>query len=510
MAQAASYYSGATSLSKPTLEWAGSSKIQLDFMHEVYRLCYEKSARGGKMPVSAKDLVLVDKTHQMHKDAAAAFLAMEKDVEAAALAEGVKLEVGVTSAYRSPDHQLRLWESYFPKYYKRTAGARSKAKGGPHGAAAALILRDHIRTYIATPGFSNHQRGIAVDLLNRQDGKVFANDSNGAAQAQWKASWLHKWLVKNAADYGFSPYNKEAWHWNYLGVKSAGKSIYGSAMGKMKDLISQPEELAEYLHREVSSANMTELLRELSGLTGGKAFKHRAMEEMRYAPNQGAAPVPTVITRASWNAKPFKGKPSKLGPVRELVVHHTAGKEATTVTGKQGVRDVQHGHMSSKTMKDGSVKKGWQDIGYHFLIDSDGNIYQGRPFLNGTTFGRKVQLAKGAHNVSLNTGQIGISLMGCFDSKDKTCKNRTNKMPTTAALNALVSMLDFLTDLYSLDASTDIKAHRDYNETPRYNRGVKFFKTTVCPGDNLYEKMPALRRRVKQLAANRARFVPGP
>lgn len=80
-------------------------------------------------------------------------------------------------------------------------------------------------------------------------------------------------------------------------------------------------------------------------------------------------------------------------PLNEIIIHCTATKAdwATNKTSKEKVNEVRRWHKD----------KGWSDIGYHFLIDRDGTVIEGRPL-------DKV----GAHVKGHNTGTIGISLFG--------------------------------------------------------------------------------------------------
>lgn len=65
----------------------------------------------------------------------------------------------------------------------------------------------------AAPGFSNHSNGTAVDFQTMHGGTdYFANSSQHAG---WRATWLHPWLLQNAATYGFKPLASEEWHWDY-------------------------------------------------------------------------------------------------------------------------------------------------------------------------------------------------------------------------------------------------------------------------------------------------------
>lgn len=124
--------------------------------------------------------------------------------------------LGATSGYRSPKHQYELWRGYFPKDYAKTEQARLQAIGGEHGPAARQIALKETAQWIAAPGFSNHNSGIAIDFAQiRTPKSPIKNSSDATALARWRTTWFYKWLLANAANYGFQPYVREPWHWEY-------------------------------------------------------------------------------------------------------------------------------------------------------------------------------------------------------------------------------------------------------------------------------------------------------
>ena len=126
-----------------------------------------------------------------------------------------------------------------------------------------------------------------------------------------------------------------------------------------------------------------------------------------------------VVTRAGWGADEslrFDGYgnedwPQSFSTPQKFTVHHTAGinddpNPAATV------RAIYRFH---------AIDRGWGDIGYQFLIDAQGTVYEGRqtdtslatpPAFDAT--GKSVQ---GAHVADHNSGNIGISLLGTYVSR---------------------------------------------------------------------------------------------
>ena len=119
-----------------------------------------------------------------------------------------------------------------------------------------------------------------------------------------------------------------------------------------------------------------------------------------------------------------------------VVVHHSA------LEFYHGPREVQRLHM---------IQSRFADVGYHFLIDGLGQLYEGRPVT-----------ARGAHTGGYNTGTIGICLLGNFEVV----------MPTTAQFDTLRQVIEHLRDMYNL---THLGGHRDYQPG-----------ATVCPGANCW------------------------
>ncbi|MBT8401265.1 MAG: N-acetylmuramoyl-L-alanine amidase [Rhodothermia bacterium] len=180
--------------------------------------------------------------------------------------------------------------------------------------------------------------------------------------------------------------------------------------------------------------------------------------------------TPDLITREEWNADPFIGQPSPLAnPAYEhMTFHHAAGFRATTrAEGLAQVKAIQDLHQNVR---------GWSDIGYQFVIDRGGRLYQGRPFLDSSTTLEEIpRLALGAHVGGANTGNIGICLLGCYHpAAGSSCTDEI----TTAAYDTYVETFAFLSENYGVDPG-QIRGHRD-------------FSATACPGDNNYRLLPNL------------------
>lgn len=186
---------------------------------------------------------------------------------------------------------------------------------------------------------------------------------------------------------------------------------------------------------------------------------------------------PVIVRRTDWGAQSFIGDPIPLARPNytNITFHHAAGFWATTLEeGKEQVRRIQDFHQNGR---------GWSDIGYQFVLDRSGNLYQGRPFMDESVDLKDTPtLANGAHVGGHNTGNIGVCVLGCYHPPEGSyCED----IYPTAALDSLVTMFAFLSDRYGV-APEAIKGHRD-------------FSSTSCPGDNNYVNLPSIRERVQEV-----------
>jgi hypothetical protein len=150
--------------------------------------------------------------------------------------------------------------------------------------------------------------------------------------------------------------------------------------------------------------------------------------------------VPTIVTRAGWGARAPKSSIPKTTWSRRtgFAVHHTAGPTTQTV------REIQNFQM------DGN---GWSDIGYNWLVDQDGKVYEGRS---------GGWLAIGAHAGGQNTAWVGVCWIGTSGINE----------PSAAALASIRWLYDEANRL----AGRRLNA-RGHGQVPG--------QSTECPGSRL-------------------------
>ena len=205
-----------------------------------------------------------------------------------------------------------------------------------------------------------------------------------------------------------------------------------------------------------------------------------------FQPTARASGGLSVISRAAWGSPDGEGSPRWIPFFKEpyhIVIHHTVS--AYSGDGSSDVRNIWAYH---------TFGNGWGDIGYNYLIDPQGNVYEGRA--GGPT-------AVGAHTEHYNYGAIGISLIGDFDTQ----------IPPPAMVNALVGLVSRLGNQFgiNMEGVTD-----DGTLTFANLAGHRDFYATSCPGINAYRLIPSLRAAVARKVRSEARldgsaalYVPG-
>lgn len=213
------------------LIWPGATPEQLRFMQQVFDAHIAWAKRGGKRyqaDIAPAQLVEIEPDCRLLKPAAQAaerLLAQARADLARAQGKGDAhakqvADLGMLSAYRATTHQVLLWQGYFKThFYPLTAAGRARLPGGPHGKQAIeFILRQAIIPSLAPPGYSNHNRALAIDFRTREAGREITSNFDADNMAAWQRSWLLAWLKANAGRHGFKPYTVEPWHWEYAGA----------------------------------------------------------------------------------------------------------------------------------------------------------------------------------------------------------------------------------------------------------------------------------------------------
>jgi len=166
---------------------------------------------------------------------------------------------------------------------------------------------------------------------------------------------------------------------------------------------------------------------------------------------------PYVHTRAQWGAdERLMTWTPQSGRVIGAVVHHTAGSNDYTAEQVPAlIRGIYAYHAQSR---------GWGDIGYNFLVDKFGRIWEGRA-------GGVDRAIVGAHAVGVNSERFGVSVLGNFDTAQVT----------GAAIDTVSWLVAWKLSLHGVrPAGSAVVGHRDVGQTS-------------CPGASLYAALPQIR-----------------
>ncbi len=171
------------------------------------------------------------------------------------------------------------------------------------------------------------------------------------------------------------------------------------------------------------------------------------------APDSGG--IANLVGREQWaKGSPVPALMNRMLPVSSITVHHD-GLPPVTLSSRAAVA------ARIELIRVGHRSKGWGDIGYHFVVDPQGSVWQGRPLI-----------WQGAHVKDRNEGNIGILVLGNFESQ----------RPTNAQLAALEAHLITLRGLYRVPNGS-IRTHQEWPGA-----------STLCPGRNLQAQMAGVRR----------------
>jgi hypothetical protein len=186
---------------------------------------------------------------------------------------------------------------------------------------------------------------------------------------------------------------------------------------------------------------------------------------------------PPLIDREAWGANEAirRAPPNYATSVQFAVVHHTAGSNSYTASQSAAiVRGIEVYHVKGN---------GWNDIGYNFLVDKYGQVFEGR-------YGGVDKPVIGAHAEGFNTGSVGVAVLGTYGSS----------APPAVARTALATLLAWRLDIAHVDPRSTLTWVSGGNA--RFAFGVPVFIRAVsghrdtgftsCPGAALYAQLDAI------------------
>lgn len=197
------------------------------------------------------------------------------------------------------------------------------------------------------------------------------------------------------------------------------------------------------------------------------SFKNALIPSVSAQGNKG----PNIITRSQWGSPEpnWSSWPPEYARLNRVVLHHTA----TTETGDSyaDMRAIWQYH--ARTL-------GWGDVGYHYIIDSQGRIFEGRFKDKDYSARNKVEVI-GGHTYGNNTGTIGISMIGNYEVRQ----------PSGAALEAMAHVTGYKLAPYGIDPS---------GNGPIGQATIGHFQAyaTECPGRNIINRFGDIKARASE------------
>lgn len=191
----------------------------------------------------------------------------------------------------------------------------------------------------------------------------------------------------------------------------------------------------------------------------------RRLRPQELATNDAATPamqLGALLPRGKWHAvQPEPGNLEPMGKPARITIHHSAMyfRDTSAQTAAAQIQQIQREHMQGR---------GYGDIGYHFLIDPSGRIWQGRDL--------KYQgaHASGANNVR----NIGVCLLGNF------MRGEQGHAPAAKQVAAMRELVTAMMQRYAFGGDS-LFVHND-------------FKPTQCPGPLLEPIVADLARELRR------------
>ncbi|MFI8961421.1 N-acetylmuramoyl-L-alanine amidase [Streptomyces sp. NPDC053493] len=199
------------------------------------------------------------------------------------------------------------------------------------------------------------------------------------------------------------------------------------------------------------------------------------------------APKPKIVTRAEWGGQAIEDKtpePAQYlpgGKIKAAFVHHTTSADYDCAQSATVVRSILDYHVD--------VEK-WRDIGYNFLVDKCGTVFEGRK-------GGIDQPVYGAHTYGWNAESTSVAFIGEY----------TNQTAPEAALASASKVIAYKLGQYGVDPLSKATLTAGATQTNFFGQSFTTGQTyafdavsghrngfnTQCPGNSLYPQLPTIR-----------------
>lgn len=372
--------------------------------------------------------------------------------------------VGIWSAPRVSD-AVAAWMSTPPVELRSAALPSALPVGQSSVAGARTAVQARAATIDAGMRFTMAgvtcapTRGAgAVEVLLR-------TSEDGQAWSRWYAVALERVAEEGGEAKAFT---EPIWTGSgrYLQVSARQAGDTGSTSARLRDV-------------RVVAINSTEDADRASAVVG--VIRRAATTIAGFHLTQTAAAMtskPKIVTRSEWGAnESWRSGSPDYAPVRMTFIHHTAsGNDYSAAEAPAIMRGVYAYHTKSLH---------WSDVGYNFLIDRYGAIYEGR-------YGGVARGVIGAQVLGFNTGSTGVSVIGAF----------TSATPPSRAVVSLEKLLEWKLDVHHVDPQGTGTLVCGYGQKYATGQRVKFpaiaghrdANYTDCPGGRLYVQLPSIRK----------------
>jgi hypothetical protein len=210
------------------------------------------------------------------------------------------------------------------------------------------------------------------------------------------------------------------------------------------------------------------------------------------APAWGATSQPRIRSRSEWGGEQCPTRGVNYSRVKAAVVHHTVtANEYTRAQVPAAILAVCRFHRNTN---------GWNDIGYNFVVDRFGRIWEGRD-------GGIDEAVVGSHAQGYNSQTTGIANLGEFTASPQS----------DAAIAAMARLIAWKLPNHGVRTSGTVRmtsaggssARYPYGYTRRFLHVIGHRDTgqTACPGEQLYYQLSDLRERIGEERPTGAKVV---
>lgn len=219
-------------------------------------------------------------------------------------------------------------------------------------------------------------------------------------------------------------------------------------------------------------------------------------------------PAPPIVTRAGWSADECLRKAGYPAygsrGVQVVFVHHTDDTNNYTCADAPTLIRADYLYQVKS--------EGWDDIGYNFLVDKCGTIYEGR-------FGGYALPITGAQTYGFNTNSMGIAAIGTYTDAsggDASDSPNAGATPSTAMLRSIAWLAAWKLGMSGINPATGKSVLPEGGTEPaseqKYATGTQVTFNAIsghrdgyatdCPGNQLYSDLA----KIRSYAANPATF----